>query len=251
MGVETATYISQLSATNPLGTDPVSEGDNQIRLVKDVLKQQFPNFTAATVDPTCVELNYVDGVTSAIQTQIDAKSATAGNTSLVTLGTITTGAWTATDVAVLHGGTGSSTASAARTALGVAIGSDVQAYDADTAKLDTAQEWTKTQNFNSTALSFDATQDWDLSANQVCSLTLTANTTFDAPTNQVDGAFYAITLIQDGTGGWTGSWNSVFHFAGGTAPTLTTTASAVDLMIFRSNGTNMLESGRQLDVKTP
>jgi hypothetical protein len=119
------------------------------------------------------------------------------------------------------------------------------------AVLATAQEWTKTQNFNSTALSFDATQDWDLSANQVCSLTLTANTTFDAPTNQVDGAFYAITLIQDGTGGWTGSWNAVFHFAGGTAPTLTTAASSVDLMIFRSNGTNMLEAGRQLDIKTP
>ena len=249
MGVETATYISQLSATNPLGTDPVSEGDNQIRLVKEVLQAQFPNFTAATVDPTVTELNYVDGVTSAIQTQLDAKSATAGNTSLVTLGTITTGTWTATDVAVAHGGTGSSTASAARTALGVAIGSDVQAYDADTAKLDTAQEWTKTQNFNGTTLSFDATQDWDLSANQVCALTLTANTTFDAPTNQVDGAFYAITLIQDGTGGWTASWNAVFHFTGGAAPTLTTTASAVDIMIFRSNGTNMLEVGRQLDVK--
>ena len=34
MGVETATYISQLSATNPLATDAVSEGDDQIRLGK-------------------------------------------------------------------------------------------------------------------------------------------------------------------------------------------------------------------------
>ena len=145
MGLESATYISQLVDTNPTSTDPVSEGDNQIRLVKDVLQKQFPNFTAATVDPTCVELNYVDGVTSAIQTQIDAKSATAGNTSLVTLGTITTGAWTATDVAVLHGGTGSSTDSGARTNLGVAIGSDVQAYDSDTAKLDVDQSWSGSQ----------------------------------------------------------------------------------------------------------
>ena len=40
------------------------------------------------------------------------------NSSLATVGTITTGVWTATDVAVLHGGTGASTAAAARTNLG-------------------------------------------------------------------------------------------------------------------------------------
>jgi len=111
-----------------------------------------------------------------------------------------------------------------------------------------AQEWTGTQNFNSTSLTFDATQDWDLSLNQVCDLTLTANTTFDAPTNLVDGGFYSITIIQDGTGSRTASWNTVFKWAGGTAPTLTTTASAKDIFVFRSDGTNMLEVGRQLNV---
>jgi len=116
------------------------------------------------------------------------------------------------------------------------------------ASLASAQEWTAQQNFNNTALTFDATQDWALAANQVATLTLTANTTFDAPTQMVDGAFYSLIIIQDGTGGWTASWNTVFKWAGGTAPTLTTTASAKDIFVWRSDGTNMYEVGRQLNV---
>ena len=116
------------------------------------------------------------------------------------------------------------------------------------ASLGTAQEWTAQQNFNNTALTFDATQDWALAANQVATLTLTANTTFDAPTQMVDGAFYSLIIIQDGTGGWTASWNTVFKWAAGTAPTLTTTASAKDIFVWRSDGTNMYEVGRQLNV---
>ena len=61
MGVETATYISQLSATNPLATDPVSEGDDQIRLVKSVLQAQFTTLGAAAVTTTAAEVNQLDG----------------------------------------------------------------------------------------------------------------------------------------------------------------------------------------------
>jgi hypothetical protein len=42
-----------------------------------------------------------------------------GQTSITTLGTVATGTWEATDVAVAHGGTGASTAAGARTNLGV------------------------------------------------------------------------------------------------------------------------------------
>ena len=52
------------------------------------------------------------------------------SSSLTSVGTISTGVWSGTDIAIAAGGTGSSTASGARTNLGVAIGSDVQAWDA-------------------------------------------------------------------------------------------------------------------------
>ena len=116
------------------------------------------------------------------------------------------------------------------------------------ASVGTANEWTAQQNFNNTALTFDATQDWALTANQVATLTLTANTTFDAPTQMVDGSFYSLIINQDGTGGWTASWNGVFKWAAATAPTLTTTAAAKDIFVWRSDGTNMYEVGRQLNV---
>lgn len=55
--------------------------------------------------------------------------------SLTSVGTLTSGTWNATTIAVARGGTGATSASGARTNLGVAIGSDVQAFDADLTNL--------------------------------------------------------------------------------------------------------------------
>ncbi len=74
MGLETGTYINSLDINNPTGTDPKSAGDDHLRLLKSTIKATFPNLTGA-VTPTQTELNYVAGVTSAIQTQLNGKQA--------------------------------------------------------------------------------------------------------------------------------------------------------------------------------
>ena len=60
---------------------------------------------------------------------VDIASTYVGQSSIVTVGTVTTGTWNATAVAIAYGGTGATDAGTARTNLGVVIGTDVQAYD--------------------------------------------------------------------------------------------------------------------------
>lgn len=59
-------------------------------------------------------------------------------------------------------------------------------------------------------------------------VTLGGNRTLDNPTNIVAGQSGSIFIVQDGTGSRTLAFGSYWDFAGGTAPTLTTTANAVD-----------------------
>lgn len=54
MGVETATYITELKQDWPTRDDPISDGDNHICLIKKVLKETFPEANqpqASVVDP--------------------------------------------------------------------------------------------------------------------------------------------------------------------------------------------------------
>lgn len=62
MALETGTYISDLTSTNPTSADPKSQGDDHIRLLKSTVKATFPNVTGA-VTATHTEINRVDGIT--------------------------------------------------------------------------------------------------------------------------------------------------------------------------------------------
>ena len=93
-----------------------------------------------------------------------------------------------------------------------------------------------------------ATIAWDTSTGQTATFTfVSTNRTVGAPTNLVNGAFYALAVIQN-AGSNTLTWNAVFKWTGGTAPTLSTAASAKDFFVFRSDGTNLYEQGRSLGV---
>lgn len=63
MALETATYISDLVATNPTSTDPKSQGDDHLRLIKAAVKATFPNVTGA-VTASHADINQLTGTTN-------------------------------------------------------------------------------------------------------------------------------------------------------------------------------------------
>ena len=102
---------------------------------------------------------------------------------------------------------------------------------------------------NVTALSDGATITIDMATACHHSVTLGGNRTFAAPSNQVVGQAGSIFITQDGTGSRTASFNAAFKFVGGTAPTLTTTAAAVDRIDYIILSSNVIHCAVSLDVK--
>ena len=235
MGVETATYISQLSATNPLGTDPISEGDNQIRLVKDVLQKQFTTLGAAAVTTTAGELNVLDAVTAG----------TAAASKAVVLDA--NAAVNAVKTAALHIGTSGSetqvTATGAElnyndiTTLGTVEAS--KAVTATAAGLVTHADYQVTRPYfldiaetvNAIGDTGGGTDDIDIEDGNVVSATVSTGTqtfTFSNPSASARSCTFTL-LLTDG-GSQTVNWPGSVDWAGGSAPSLT--SSGIDVLTF-------------------
>jgi hypothetical protein len=98
--------------------------------------------------------------------------------------------------------------------------------------LDGAQTWTKGQRGEITALTSAATITPDFADSNNFSVTLDTNATLANPSNIVAGQSGCIWITQDGTGSRTLAYGADWEFTGGTAPTLSTTAGAVDCLVY-------------------
>ncbi len=128
----------------------------------------------------------------------------------------------------------------------------VELYHNDVKKIETASggvALTGGAAANITALSDGATITIDMATACHHSVTLGGNRTFAAPSNQAIGQSGSIFITQDGSGSRTAAFNSAFKFVGGTAPTLTTTASATDRIDYIIKSSNVIHCAVSLDVK--
>ena len=87
-----------------------------------------------------------------------------------------------------------------------------------------------------TATSAAATTNIDLSTGNVFTINLGANITSLTTSNAAVGT-YLIKFVQDATGSRTVSFPAAWKWAGGVAPTLTTTASKLDIVTLVYDGT--------------
>ena len=87
---------------------------------------------------------------------------------------------------------------------------------------------------------------WDSQASPNAKHTTTENTTFSAPSNATTGSFISLNIQYGGT--HTIAFNTVFEFAGSTAPTFTSVSGQSDHLVFRYNGTVWQEMGRTLNM---
>lgn len=206
MALETAVFINGLDAANPTSSDPKNQGDDHLRLIKGAVKATFPNLSGA-VTPTHTELNYVAGVTSAIQTQLNAK----GDVTL-------TGTQTLTNKTLTNPALGNS-----------------------------ALTGVKTINFNAEYNNGNSgsAATITLAYGQKQKITLNANTTLTVSFTGAAVGSYQLRIIQDATGSralvWSGLSGTRWLGSVG-APSINAAANGETIVNIFYDGTNAVQS---------
>lgn len=141
--------------------------------------------------------------------------------------------------------------SGAATLTGILKGNGTSAFTAVTAPSGTIVGTTDTQTLTNKTLTNPTVTNYvetpysansstaitlDLANGTVQIITLTGNATITMPT-ATSGKSFVMMLKQDGTGSRTVTWSTV-KWAGGTAPTITSTASKQDIYSFFSDGSS-------------
>lgn len=90
--------------------------------------------------------------------------------------------------------------------------------------------------------SASGTATLDLTTANIHKITMPAGNITIAISNEVTGQCFLVEITQDATGSRTVTWFSTIKWAGGSAPTLTTTASKRDVFGFRVTGTDTYDA---------
>ena len=290
MGVETATFISQLSATNPLATDPISEGDDQIQLIKEVLQAQFTSLGASAVTGTAAELNLIDGYTGTTAelntldvttqgTSEASKVLTAdasgdvtiadgaydfdvashdGTNGLLLGGTLVTA--TATELNLIDGYTGTTAELNYNDVTSLGTVEVSKTVTASAAGLINHADYQVSRPYfldiaetvNAIGATGGGTQDIDITAGNVVSATVdTSANTFTFSYPSATGRSCSFLILLTNGGSQTVNWPAAVDWVGGTAPTLT--SSGLDVLVFTTVDAGTIWFGFVvgLDVKTP
>jgi hypothetical protein len=121
--------------------------------------------------------------------------------------------------------------------------------DSRYAQLAAAQSFTAAQRGAVSALTDGATITPNFALANNFSVTLGGNRTLANPTNIAAGQSGAIVITQDGTGSRTLAYGSYFKFPNGSAPVLTTTANAVDVLVYYCESTTRITARLVSDTK--
>jgi hypothetical protein len=164
----------------------------------------------------------------------------------VSLGTVVSGTWQGTAVGLVYGGTGAATASGARSNLGLVIGTDVQAFDADTAKTDVVQSFTAAQRGTVATIAGSGTVTPDFAIANNFEMVLSGTTTLAFPSGVASGQSGAIRIEQGNN--FVISYSGAWEFPGSTPPSNTTVSGASDLLVYYAHSATAITAQLLLNV---